>query len=395
MAREEKQSEGSGSALLGAELRRLRGTRTLEEIASLTRSPPLAGIVPPMAVTTLSEIELGHQLPRVTTLYTLSMIYRVSMNQLMGYVIEESMAAAQVPPEGTTEELTEKFNRLLSIAEWHRALPIAIALEKRATTEREKVRWRGNRATCMAQMGLANEAIALYLSCIESPAITPRQEFVLQQSLANTLASAGHYKSAARVTKELLESVPSETTPVELGSVRGLRAELLIVTQQLTPLPSEALLREIIRLTEQAEPSLADDGPALMRLRLLRARAFRLLGNSLFAEQEFAKVQALAAQAGYARLEAGALLELGILTERAGQATKAEVHYQRSLLLAETSQQYDLQFEASLALFKLLRNERPGSALKHYRRCRSLLSVLPSGLPSVREFERIVAEFDA
>ena len=62
----------AGSRLLGADLRRRRGHRSLRDIERLSKSPPFADRVKPLSVTALNSIENGRQLPTIPTLQTLS-----------------------------------------------------------------------------------------------------------------------------------------------------------------------------------------------------------------------------------------------------------------------------------------------------------------------------------
>src|SRR5688500_7382982 len=111
MPRKFKKTEFSGSLLLGRELRRLRGARTLEDIAALCKSPPLAGKVQPISASALCEIEQGRQMPRLPTLFALSLAYRVSMNQLMGFVMEEAMASEVRASDAVDAEVEATFGR--------------------------------------------------------------------------------------------------------------------------------------------------------------------------------------------------------------------------------------------------------------------------------------------
>src|SRR5687768_1515603 len=124
MPRRTKKQEFSGSPLLGSELRRLRGVRTLEDIQALCKAPPLAGKIQPISSSALCEIEQGRQMPRLTTLFALSLVYRVSMNQLMGFVMEEQIVNSVRPSEVSDADLQAAFGRLLAIGAWHEALPL-------------------------------------------------------------------------------------------------------------------------------------------------------------------------------------------------------------------------------------------------------------------------------
>src|SRR5690242_15547198 len=73
-----KLERSSGSSLLGAELRRLRGARTLHEIAELTRSPALAGRILPLTAAGIGQLEANQATPTVEALHALSIVYKAS-----------------------------------------------------------------------------------------------------------------------------------------------------------------------------------------------------------------------------------------------------------------------------------------------------------------------------
>lgn len=393
MPRRMKKVTSSGSALLGAELRRLRGTRSLEDIASLTKARPLAAGLAPVSASSLSEIELGRQLPRLPTLYALSLVYQVSMNQLMAYVVEDGIAieASSLREDGG-ETLEKAFERLLSIGAWHRALPVALRGEKSAEDERSRIRWRGNRAICLARIGFHSEAVSLFTECLESTAITPRQEFTLIYSLADMHAAAGNFKTAARLTKDALEHLPADATPVERAVLQEMRAQLLVQLQVTSKEVDERALREALRLVESALPAWAGNKPTEMRLRFHQAQIMRLLGNRLIAERDLMALLEESSQAGFPRIEAKAALELAGIRSQTGQDAQSESLLLRCVSVAEASQQHDLHFEGLLALFRLLRRARPGAAVIYFHRCQGLLSVLPSQAPCVQEFRAIARE---
>jgi tetratricopeptide (TPR) repeat protein len=393
MSRRDKKEPNTGSPLLGAELRRLRGIRTLEEIATLSKAPPLAGSVPPLSSSALCEIEFGRQMPRLTTLYTLSMVYRVSMNQLMGYIVEENLAKAAVEiGEATGEDPSAAFARLLSVGEWHRALPLALHCERNATTEQARIAWRGNRATCLARVGLHTEAVTLLTSCLESRAISRRQEFAILQMLGDIQKFAGNFKTADTHLKEALERVPDEAAPGEIANLEAIRAELIVRVQDDAGDVSERAVREAIKLSERAEKGRADDPSAVLRIRATRAWAFRLLGNRTLALRDLEAILREAVERRYSAMEVRASLDIARLRQEAGHLPEARALLERGKSIAEAAQQFDLVFEASLALFLLLRAGQPGTAVTHFRRCRELLALLPSNSPMVQEFGRLAQE---
>jgi len=396
MTRRPKRTLNSGSALLGAELRRLRGIRTLDEIAALSAAPPLAGSVPPISMSTISDVETGKQMPKLLTLYSFSMVYRVSMNQLLGYVVEEGLAkAATEVTRDASEDPAVTFGRLLSIGEWHRALPLALHCERNAKTERERMAWRSNRAACFSKVGLHSEAVALLSSCLESPDVSRRQEFVILQLLADVQAASGNFKLATFLAKEALEHASDDASPSEVANLEFIRAQLIVAVQDDVVAVDERLVREAMRLADRAEKLWKDDDVAQLRVRGVRAQCYRLLGNRLVAARDLEQIISESADRKYSVMEARAALELARVRRESGHATQALALLDRARSVGEAAQQIDVIFEANFALFLALRNDRPEVAVVHFRRCREVLALMPTSARSVKAFERVAREMTA
>jgi len=393
MPRREKKTEYSGSKILGTELRRLRGGRTLEDIEALCKAPPLAGKIQPVSSSSLWDIEHGRQMPKLSTLFALSLVYRVSMNQLMGYVMEEQLLSNVPASEAGDDDVVAAFGRMLALGAWHEALSLAIRAERRATVESEQVKWRGNRATCLANLGLHDEAVSILTRCLESPAASRRQEYMILHNLADMYASDGNLRIAELLLREAHETLPEDATPVEVMGLESLRAALIVDVQELKRDPNERAVREALRLAQRAEKANADaDLTVTLRLQCLRARAQNLLGNALLASKELESAIARAKDLGFPGVEARASLILAKMRVAAKNAAAAETLLLRAASLADACQLNDVLFSAAFELFCLLRNDRPGSAVTWLRRCRELAPLLPGNCPTVQAFERVVAE---
>ena len=72
-----------GYRLLGTELRRLRGHRSLRQIEELSHSAPFNARVEPLSASTLHKIESGERKPRMETLLTLSALYQIPPARLL------------------------------------------------------------------------------------------------------------------------------------------------------------------------------------------------------------------------------------------------------------------------------------------------------------------------
>jgi len=94
----------TGSKLLGEDLRRRRGHRSLEEIARLSRSAPFSSRVEPIAYSTLSMLERGLTMPSAQSLLTLSVLYQVPPEQFLDLIALERYRT-QAAPAGASPEL--------------------------------------------------------------------------------------------------------------------------------------------------------------------------------------------------------------------------------------------------------------------------------------------------
>ena len=84
-----KKIKFTGSKLLGAELRRLRGDRSLAQVSALSRSEPLRQRINPISAPALSQIETGVSFPSLDTLHSLATLYQTPMQQLLDFVVQE------------------------------------------------------------------------------------------------------------------------------------------------------------------------------------------------------------------------------------------------------------------------------------------------------------------
>ena len=103
-----KQRRVTGSRLLGEDLRRRRGHRSLEEIARLSRSAPFSSRVEPIAYSTLSMLERGLTMPSAQSLLTLSVLYQVPAEHFLDLIALERYRSQQ-PPEGEADAIEHEI----------------------------------------------------------------------------------------------------------------------------------------------------------------------------------------------------------------------------------------------------------------------------------------------
>lgn len=379
----------SGSKLLGAELRRLRGQRTLDEIAAATRTPPLSLHVQPVAGSTLSDIELGIVMPSLSNLHALSLAYRTSMDRLMAFVAEESLTRDELRVTDDLPCTPERFAELLGRGAWHEAHAVALRLEQEASHERESLRWRGNRATCLSLLGQRDQATAILTKCLESPIASPHQRFVITHLLAMAHMLEGNINMALILIEQALSCPPEDITASELHDAHAMRIDLKIEREESCGAPDPARVGALLRLAQELVPDATSDPSSHLRRKLRVARAHVLLGQHALAQGVLADLIPECQLLGFSRIESRATLLLGTVHEMEGRRAQAELHYLRAASLADACQATDVEFYSSLGLFKLLRNDKPVKAGIHFKRCRLLAPLLPQGTPNMREFEEL------
>jgi hypothetical protein len=382
-----KKTPKTGSALLGHELRRLRAGRTLREIADLTHEPPLAGRVGTLSEASLSEIESGKSMPTLASLHALSVIYKTPMSQLMAYVTEERVAASVATQSGGFAE----FERLIGSGDWLAALSVAACEERLASTKASRIAWRANRASCLSQLGLRAEALALLTECCErSGDIEARRRCLLFLNLANAHAGAGNLWAANQAAREASALAASEAvTPAERADLSFLRAELLIARHQFGLSTDAAEIREAQRLLDDAQAHGSAGLARHLNIRIERAAAFVCQGNLLLADRDAADAWSDAIRQSRPTQAARALLVLSSVAELKGHRDSCIEHLEKARVAAETTDEPDLKFEVNFRLFRILREQRPGQATRFLKACDALFPLLSTRSPLVDDYEQV------
>lgn len=384
-----KRNARTGSFLLGAELRRLRGSRKLSEIAELSKAAPFDRIASSLAEATLCEIENGKTMPSLATLHALSLVYKTSMSHLMSFVVEERLASKREGADVSMREAEQEFGSCLREGEWYSALAIAHEWEMRCTQPAQRLAWRGNRASCLSRIGLHDEAIAMLSGCIEAPGVDASQRFWFLRSLADCQIQAGYLGLASLLLKEVITLAENLTLSEEQRAwVLILRARSLLEARAADISGTDTTTREALRLLEVAEKSVPD-GPSLLRIQLLQADGHAQLGNSLLALSRAEQVLARARVSRHAQVEAAANLSLGCIVRTRSDADRAVSCFTDAASVARAGQYHDIEFMACLELFQLQREAHPGLATRNFNRCRELYPLLPERSVAMKKFEAI------
>jgi hypothetical protein len=339
--------KSNGHAGLGAELRRLRGGRTLQQVADLSRTPPLADRIKPVAAPTLSLIENGISMPSLDTLYTLSVIYRVPMQRLYELVGLERMVSAVEVPEALGE-IKAAYHAALRHRRWPEAVALAVAGERHVGSDlRAAMAWRFARATALPGVGLAVEAILLLHECLEQCTVAGIPRHVVLRNLCSAQHAAGYFDAAAVSAREALQCAPSSLSDAELLALREGLIGALVARRELDGEADERLARQVQRLVREARVAGA---PASLVLDLYEAVSHRIAGNRAQGEKALRDLARRAAEGHDSGVELAAWWHLGVLRRLAGDARGALPPLSRAESLARASGDPAVVFDATYQL---------------------------------------------
>jgi tetratricopeptide (TPR) repeat protein len=379
----------STSSALGAELRRLRGARTPQEIASLTLSPCLSSQVNPLEASTVASIECGTETPTVETLHALAVVYRVSPQRFFDLMASERQKSAMSLPE-TADETHAAYNAALREARWNHAIGLSLHGESLSPLRTDKVVWRARRATCLPYVGRYEEAILLLTECLNSPHLGRNRRFQLLRNLADVYVLAGYLESAVEAARRALDCVPEGTTDSTRVAVLSGLVSSLLAKQEIVDEPDPTELGEVLDSIRLARALGADRDPHwALFLDLSAGIAERLRGNDVGAARLFARVSRLAAKAREDRLRLVSLLNLGTLRRRQGRWRQAEQHLLGALFCALNLQQVNETFEIYVELLLLSREMNHACQDMYFERCQHYYPLVSARTPSVLRFEQL------
>lgn len=383
-----KKVKFTGSKLLGAELRRLRGERSLAQIAALSKSPPLAERVHPVSAPALSQIETGVSFPNLETLHSLATLYQTPIQQLLDLVVQERLIERDELPE-THEEVRRIFGEAFEAGRWRRAMALAVRGEELSPSPADKVGWRANRAICLQQFGLRDDAVQMLLQCTSDPDAATDRQYQVYRSLAEALASSGHLGAAAAIASRALELAPPDLPPRWRWQLMSTRARLVLLENERDS-PNLEDVREALELVTRAA-TLVPEGMAQARLLLAvhAAIAHKLLGNAVKAARSLEDIRDEARVAGQPLAETAAAIALGRLHREHGRWADAE----RVLMGAETIAMeegfVDEAFEIYFELHLVSKGAEDGKHHYYLRRCRRYYPLVQAKTPQVLAYEKL------
>lgn len=379
----------TGSRLLGAEFRRLRGVRTLDDIVELSRTGPLTRRIRGLCPATISQIENGISMPSLESLYTLSVIYQTSAMHLLNVLVEERLTRSMELP-GTLLATRDALHAALGSGRWAEALGLAIHGEHGVEAEADKLLWRANRAVAVAKLGMRYDAVMMLVDCVESADLRASDAWIVHRYIADVAGSAGYFKMASRNAQLALDLAPDDLDAASRAKILEARVRLILQEHDFGAGKDERALREAQVLISQARRAVAPtDSWMPFLLDTYEALSHEFLGNRLLAAKSYGDLAKRAAKEGQARIEMLALMNLGRLRRTEGKLSDAADALLRAERLARNLEQNDEAFEVSFELYLVARQRKSPEQQIYLKRCRRLFPLVQARTPNVRRFEQL------
>jgi transcriptional regulator with XRE-family HTH domain len=386
-----KKVKFTGSKLLGQELRRLRGDRSLDQVAEMTRTGPLAERVGPVAAPTLSQIETGTSFPSVATLHSLATLYQTSVQRLLDVVVQERLVQETEPTPDDHDAVRGLFREAFEAGKWRQALGLAVRGEALASTPGERVSWRANRAICLQHFGLRHDAIQVLLDCTSDPEAPRDRLYQLYRALAEALASAGQVGPAAAIASRAVELAPSDLPPHWRWQLLSTRARLVLLDNTDRTEPDRAAVARALQDIETArELAPADQPQARLLLGVQQAIARKIMGDVEMAAGELSALLADAHQRGQALAEVAAGLALGRLHREFGDLEAAERVLTSAERVAVEEGFVEDAFEAYFELHLVSKAKGDNRFVYFLRRCRRYYPLVQVKAPHVLAYEKLM-----
>lgn len=384
-----KKIKFTGSKMLGAELRKLRGGRSLAQIAALSKSEPLAERVHPVSAPTLSQIETGVSFPNVATLHSLATLYQTPVQQLLDFIVQERILD-EVELPSDHEGCKSAFAKAFQAGSWRRAMAFAVRGEELSEAASERVGWRANRAICLQQFGLRDDAVQILLSCTSDPDAPVDRLYQLYRSLAEAMASSGHLGAAAAIAQRALDMAPADLPAGWRWQLLSTRARLVLLENESRQPPDLEGIQEALRQIERAQKLVGDDqDQARLILGVHAAIARKLMGNAAVAARSLEDVRDEARVAKQPLAETLAGLALGRLLREQDALDGAERVLQSVEDIATEGAFVDEAFELYFELHLVSRCRGDGKHEYYLRRCRRFYPLVQAKTPQVLAYEKI------
>lgn len=389
--------KSTGSRTLGAELRRRRGQRTLQQISEMSKSGPFAERVDPIGVSTLYMIEEGQTMPTLRSLHTLSTLYRVPVQHLFTLLSLERYRRS-VPDSDDASELRETALEALTAADFEVAYAASQRWEELSSDEIGRRAATNNKASALWKLGHLDEASLLLLDLLSDPVLPAHQAIVAYTNLAEVFRDKGNLRQAL-VQAEAGLSIAAEEK-AERARAYLLRTRANVLSDGVLwrrnggdPALDEADSARVARALDDYEASSAIFRELGFGLEALfndvsAGQAFCLLSDFTRGRQVLEQSLEAFRNQHHAYGEAAALTELGRSHFDAKQDEKAKQLFWEAERIAQKGDHADLSF---IDYYYLMRIEErsAGNPSFFFKKCQRLHPVMEARTPEVAAFETL------
>ncbi|MEM7244510.1 MAG: hypothetical protein AAF533_04165 [Acidobacteriota bacterium] len=383
------------SLLLGAELRRLRGGRSLREIAKLSRQAPFNQLGAPISIATLSQAERGYVEPTLDTLATLAAVYSVPVCRFVELTRSKRFVQQLEPTLDDLAQAEERFEQEAKASDWSAALTVALHAEQLAAEADDTQAlcdWRFWRAACLHYLGLNEAAIDILESLLHRDVPTARLSQVFSLLADVRCATGDVFLSEVLVDKAercLPDEVPTDVT----RQLQERRVRFRLLAAWADPAPAAAAdIREAFRWVDSFLHEL--EGERRLALEIQRAQLHAFLDNRLLAVTQLEQLAEQANEMGEPALELDARRAIGAIERRFGHlkaAGSALGQAEQLMFVHGRDLSHDDVFATHVELAALAHEQEDGvSAQRHLRSCQRHHPFLSRRSPSVTVYERLL-----
>ncbi len=385
-----KKTNGSGSILLGKFLRQLRGSRSLQSIEDLSKSPPLAGRIRAVDVSTLSKIETGKQYPSLQTLLSLEALYEVPIQRFLDQVKLERYI--EYRPEGDDyDDALQEGYRTVALGDFQKAYAAFLRSEELAVDDEKRAVATNNKAGTLWKMGMLQEAINEYCGLLADLGLPQRLQVKALSNLSEVHRSRGNLFEARLHAQEGLRLAEGLGLRRSEAMLHATLANILDDLHEGTLDPPERLLREALRHHENSTAIFVElDAPADVAINRVNVGSiYCRLGNFIVGLKHLREGLAECERFGNRRNIAHAMKELGRAYYLTGNHQKAKDHLFDCERLSERQGYLDLLF-VSYFYLREIELSGGGGGVHEYKRLLKLRPLQEGSFWELQQFDRQV-----
>lgn len=380
--------EASGSRILGSFLRRLRGSRSLQVVEDLSKSPALADRIRPVDVSTLSKIETGKQLPSLVTLLSLEQIYEVPIQRFLDHVKLERYWELRPSVGDFDGAMAEGYAKIES-GDFPKAYAAFLLAESLAPDAERRVVATNNKAGTLWKMGMLQEAINEYCDLLSDLGLPVHMQVKALTNLASVHRARGNVFEARIHAQEglrIAESLAIERSQAFLHLVLGAISDDI---HESMSEPDERVLREALRHYEKSAAIFErlDLAPEVAITRVNIGAVYCRLGNFIVGLKQLRDGLAESERQGNNRNMAVALKELGRAYVLSRNYQKAKDHLFDCERLSERQGYVDLLFICYYYL-REVELANGGRGIHETKRLLRLRSLQEGSFHELKQFEK-------